>query len=228
MSILKISILFNYAAFAIGCTQYKYFTKEIKTIFYFVSLGVITETYTKLHQFYWMKNTMPIGHFYYPASTLILGLFYLQVLRNFLKPVYILIILVAFIAYSIINSIFIQGLFEYASLVASVSALIVFVFSVTLFAKIMVDAKITKLSAEPLVWINSVLLIYYAGNFFYYTLFNLRILASMEIALLAVKFFGVLNLILYLVIIISFLMTNKKTVIHFQNLRISNLVNRVK
>lgn len=212
MSILKISILFNYAAFIIGCIQFKYFTKEIKSFFYFVVFGVITETYTKFHQFYWMKNTMPIGHFYYPVSTLILGLFYLRVLRNFISPVYILTILVAFTAYSIINTIFIQGFFEFASTVASIGALIIFLFSVAFFTKIMVEAKITKLSAEPLVWINSVLLFYYAGNFFYYTLYNLRMLASMEIAMIAVRLFGVINLVLYVVISISFLIVNKKPV----------------
>lgn len=217
MWILKISILLNYATFIVGCIQFKYFTKEIKTIFYFVAFGVLTETYTKFHQFYWMKNTMPIGHFYYPASTLILGLFYLQVLRNFIKPVYVLAILIAFLSYSIINTIFIQGFFEYASLVASIGALIIFLFSVAFFTKIMVDAKITKLSSEPLVWINSVLLFYFAGNFFYYTLYNLRMLASMEIAILAIRLFGVLNLVLYIIITISFLMTNKKSVKHLKN-----------
>lgn len=212
MWILKFSILVNFAAFIVGCFQYKYFTKEIKTIFYFVALGVLTEIYTKFHQAYLTKITAPIGHFYYPAATLILGLFYLQVLRNFIKPVYILTILISFITYSIINSIFIQSLFEFASLVASIEALIVFLFSVAFFTKIMVEAKIAKLYSEPLVWINSALLFYYAGNFFYYSFFNLRLLASKEIALLAIKFFGFLNLVLYLVISVSFLMVNKKPV----------------
>lgn len=212
MWILKFSILVNFAAFIVGCFRYKYFTKEIKIIFYFVAFGVLTEIYTKFHQIYITKITAPIGHFYYPASTLILGWFYLQVLRNFVKPVYILAILFIFITYSIINSIFIQGLFEFASLVASIEALIVFLFSVAFFTKVMVEAKITKLVSEPLVWINSALLFYYAGNFFYYSFFNLRLLASKEIALLAIKFFGFLNLVLYLVISIGFLMVNKKPV----------------
>jgi len=210
MWILKFSILFNFSTFIVGCIQYKYFSKELKTIFYFVALGVLTETYTRFHQLYLMKITTPIGHFYYPVATLILGLFYLQVLRDFIRPIYILTILIAFETYSIFNTLFIQGLFEYASLVASIGALIVFLFSVAYFTKIMVEAKITKLSSEPLVWVNSAILIYFAGNFFYYTLFNLRLLASMEIALLAIKFFGVLNLILYLIIAISFLIVNNK------------------
>jgi hypothetical protein len=81
----------------------------------------------------------------------------------------------------------------------------------------MVEAKITKLSSEPLVWINSAILIYYAGNFFYHTLFNLRLLASMEIALVAIKLFGILNLILYLIITIGFLIINKKPAKQKQN-----------
>ena len=217
MWILKISTFLNYTAFIIGCFQYKYFTKEIRAFFYFVVFGVVTETYTRFHQYFWMKNTMPIGHFYFPVSTLILGLFYLQLLRDFIKPFYIKTILFTFIVYSIINSLFIQGLFEYASLVASIGALIIFLFSVVFFTKIMVEAKIIKLSAEPLVWINSVLLFYYAGNFFYYTLYNLRMLASMDIAIIAVKLFGVINLILYVVISISFLMVNKKTIKPLKN-----------
>ena len=208
MWILKFSILFNFSTFIIGCIQYKYFSKELKTIFYFVALGVLTETYTRLHQLYLMQSTMPIGHFYFPAAILILGVFYLQVLRNFIRPIYILTIIIAFVAYSIFNTLFIQGLFEYASLVASIGALIIFLFSVAYFTKIMIEAKISKLSSEPLVWVNSALLFYYAGNFFYYTLFNLRLLASREIALFAIKLFGVLNLIFYLIIAISFLIAN--------------------
>jgi hypothetical protein len=210
MWLLKVSILFNYLAFIVGLIKYKYFSKELKTIFFFVTLGVVTETYTKLHVHFWMKNTMPIGHFYFPAAILILGLFYLRVLRNFIRPIYILTIIITFESYSIINSLFIQGLFEFASLVASVGALIIFLFSVAFFTKIMVEAKITKLSSEPLIWLNSVLLIYFAGNFFYYTLYNLRLLASMEVALLAIKLFGILNLMLYLIITISFLLVIKK------------------
>lgn len=210
MWILKLSILFNFLTFIVGCIQYKYFSKELKTIFYFVALGVLTETYTIFHQFYLMKITMPIGHFYFPAAILILGLFYLQVLRNFIKPIYILTIIIAYVAYSIFNTLFIQGLFEYASLVASIGALIIFLFSVIYFTKIMVEAKITKLSSEPLVWVNSALLFYYAGNFFYHMLFNLRLLASREIAVLAIKFFVVLNLLLYMIIAISFLIANNK------------------
>jgi hypothetical protein len=217
MLIAKVSILFTYIAFIVGCIKYKYFSKELKIIFYFVALGAITEIYTSVQMHFWMKNTRPIGHFYYPASLLILGLFYLQVLRNFIRPVYILTIIIAFLAYSIINTIFIQGLFEYASLVAAIGGLIVFLFSVAFFTKIMIEAKIAKLSTEPLIWINSGLLFYYAGNFFYHMLFNLRLLASMEVTMISIELFVVLNLMFYLIITIGFLMVNKKTVKQKQN-----------
>jgi len=217
MLFAKICVSFTYLAFIVGCIKYKYFSKELKIIFYFVTLGAVTEIYTLVQMHFWMKNTMPIGHFYFPAAILILGLFYLRVLRNFIRPFYILTILIAFLLYSIINSLFIQGLFEYASLVGAIGGLVVFLFSVAFFTKIMIEAKITKLSTEPLVWINSGLLIYYTGNFFYFMMFNLRLLASMEVAVIAAYLFSFLNLMFYLIITISFLMVNKKTVKQKQN-----------
>jgi len=205
MFIIKIAALTNVIAFIIGIVYYKTFPKEIKTIFYFVAFGVITELYIKLHQNYIMKNTMPIGHFYFPIAFLILAIFYVQVLKDFIKPVYLYTIIILFETYCLINSLFIQSLFEYTSIEGAVGAMIIFLFSVAWFTKIMVEAKIVKLAREPLVWINSAILIYYTGNFFYHSLYNLRIKASIEVAVLAIKMFSVLNLVFYLIIAVGFL-----------------------
>jgi hypothetical protein len=205
MWIFKIVTLTNFIAFIIGLIYFKRFSSELKTLFYFVAFGVLTETYTKLHSHFIMKNTMPIGHFYFPMAFIILGIFYMQVLKDFIKPAYILIVTTAFVTYSIINTLFIQSLHEYANIVGSIGALIIFLFAVAYFTKVMVEAKITKLSHEPLIWINTAILIYYTGNFFYHSLYNLRLQASLEMAILAVKVFAVFNILFYLIIGIGFL-----------------------
>ena len=205
MWIVKINAVTNVIAFIIGIYQYKYFTKELRIIFYFVAFGVLTEIYSKFHVHFIMKNTMPIGHFYFPIAFLILSLFFMQVLKDFIKPKYILIIIFVFELYCVINSLFIQNLFDYPSLEGSIGAMILFLFSVALFTKVMIEAKITKLAAEPIVWINTGILIYYTGNFFYHSLFNLRLSASMEISILAIKLFSGLNLLFYLIVAIGFL-----------------------
>ncbi len=205
MWIVKINAVTNVIAFIIGIYQYRYFTKELKIIFYFVAFGVLTEIYSKFHHYFIMKNTMPIGHFYFPVAFFILSLFFIQVLKDFIKPRYLLIIIIAFELYGVINTLFIQSLYDYPSLVGSIGAMILFLFSVALFTKVMLEAKITKLSAEPIIWINTGILIYYTGNFFYHSLFNLRLSASMEISILAIKLFSGLNLLFYLIVAIGFL-----------------------
>lgn len=210
MWIFKIVTFTNYVAFIVGLIQFKYFSKELKTIFYFVAFGAITEIYTQLHIYFIMKNTMPVGHFYFPIAFVILGMFYIQVLKNFVKPIYILLLIIAFVSYSIINTLFIQNLYEYANIVSSIGALIIFLLSVTFFTKVMVEAKITKLSQEPLIWINIAILIYYTGNFFHHSLYNLRLNASIDVAILAAKLFSVLNILFYLIIAIGFLKVKKQ------------------
>lgn len=209
MWLFKLVSVTNFIAFIVGLIYYKRFSPELKTVFYFVVFGVLTESYTRFHLHFIMKNTMPIGHFYFPVAFLIMGLFYMQVLKDFIKPKYILTPIILFVTYCLINTLFIQSLFEYASLVGSIGAMILFLFSVAFFTKVMVEAKILKLSEEPLIWINTAVLIYYAANFFYHSLFNVRLNASLEIALLSVKIFTALNILFYLIIIIGFLKTKK-------------------
>lgn len=205
MFIFKITALTNVIAFVIGIFYYKFFPKEIKTIFYFVAFGVLTQSYIKLHHSFIMKNTMPVGHFYFPIAFLILAIFYVQVLKDFIKPVYLYIIIITYETYCLINSLFIQSLFEYASIEGAVGAIIIFLFSIAWFTKIMIEAKIDKLSNEPLVWINSAILIYYTGSFFYQSLYNLIVNASLDVAILVAKMFVVLNLFFYFIIAIGFL-----------------------
>ena len=206
---IKFNWLTNLIAFIIGLILYKRFPKEIKTVFYFVAFGALTEIYYRVHMHFIIKNGMPIGHFYFPVAIFIAGMFYKQILNDFVKPKFVVGILIIYEIYCIINPIFIQGLFEYASVTGSVGALIIFLFSVVFFVKVMVDANIKKLSAEPLIWINTAFLIYYTFGFFYHSLYNLRATASLEVALFAIKFFAILNLSFYLTISIAFILSAK-------------------
>lgn len=209
LQFVKFSILFTYVAFFVGIIRYKYFSKELKTFFYFVAFGVFTEIYTKFHQHFIMNYTMPIGHFYFPIAFLILTIFYYQLLNKFIKPIYFFIVIAVYEVYCIINPIFIQSLLEYSSLVGAIGALLVFIFSVVYFIKIMSEAKIEKLSREPLIWINTAVLVYYSFNFLYFSMYNLRIIASMEMAKMVTVFFGVFNLLFYSIITVGFVITKR-------------------
>jgi len=209
MLILKINVLTNLLAFIIGIFLYKSFSKEIKIVFYFVIFGLLIEILARLYLYFITKNAMPFGHFYFPIAFLILSLFYSQILKDFIKPVYIISMIVFYETYCVINSLFIQSFFEYPSIEGAVGAIIIFLFSIVYFTKVMIEGKIVKLAEEPLIWINSAILMYYTGSFFYHALYNLRISASLDIAILALKMFSVLNILFYLIIAIGFLKVKK-------------------
>lgn len=209
MIIFKINALTNLIAFIVGLIYYKYFSKEIKVVFLFVTFGVFTEVFTKIYKHFWMQNTGPIAHFYFSGAFFIMGMFFLMTLKDFIKPVYILSLIILFEVFSLINVLFIQDLFKFPSLTGSIGAMILFLLSVAFFTKVMTEAKILKLSEEPLIWINSAVLIYYTGNFIFYALLNYADNYSREFALLTAKFFSYVNLLFYLLITIGFLKVKK-------------------
>ena len=194
MFIFKINALTNLLAFIVGFIYFKYFSKEIKIVFYFVAFGIATEIFTRFYKHFWMQNTGPIGHFYFPVAFFIMGIFFLTTLKGFIRPAYILTLIISFEILSLINVVFIQDLYEFPSLTGSIGAMILFLFSVAFFTKVMTEAKILKLSQEPLIWINSAVLIYYTGNFIFYALLNYANNHSREFALLTLMFFSYVNL----------------------------------
>jgi hypothetical protein len=208
--LVKLNSSTNFLAFFIGIALYRRFPREIKTLFYYVALGAVTDALSLLFVKYVMKSSMPFGHFYFPVAFFLVGWFYIQIFKGFIKPVYIIVIIIIYDIYSIINSLFIQSIFEYASLVGAIGAMLIFLFSVTYFIKVMVEGNIVKLAREPLIWINTAFLVYYAINFFYHSLYNLRLSASIDVAWMAVRFFSSLNLLFYLTIAIVFLFYGTK------------------
>lgn len=81
------------------------------------------------------------------------------------------------------------------------------IFTILYFARVMIEAKIRKLSAEPLIWINTALLIWYASSFFYFITFNVLLTYSREFLGLTVTYYGLSNLILYALVSIGFMKT---------------------
>lgn len=204
------TMLTNVIAFVLGIFLYKKFPSEIKVIYYFVILGVITEIYNKIHIHFIMKNSMPVGHFYFPIVIIILGIFYIRLLKGFIKPKWIVAIISVYIIYSIINTAFIQGLFQYASVTAALGSLILFLFSISYFIKVMVEAKIKTLRTSPLIWINTAVLIYYSVSFFYHSFYNILYKSSLDAMYVAVNVFSLFNLLFYLIIIVGFILSARE------------------
>lgn len=189
-----------------GIYAFRYLDKKLKLLFYYAIAGFCTELLIWLLLKAGVKNNTPGLHFYIMFEVAIWALFYAEYLKGFVHRKYILAVVVLFEFYCIVNFIFIQDLKSYP-FTRTVEDLLMILFAVLLFLKIMVEAKIEKLTQSPLIWINTVVLLYFAGNFFYNIVFvHLLVVDRIFLLSTAVYIFGFFNFLYYAGIATGFLL----------------------
>ncbi len=146
---------------------------------------------------------MPLGHLYISISFIFLALFYMHELKGLINKKIILAIIILFELFCLTNVILFQSYLSYPSVPGALSALILVTFAVFLFASILREGKIKKLSDSSLIWINSAVLLYFSGNFFFYTLYNFILNYSSEFLFRVLDFFRILNAVFYILIAIG-------------------------
>lgn len=208
-------IYFNWISilipFIVGLFVFGDFDKNLKIIFIFVCFGTLNEVVTRLLiGLTEVHNTMPLLHLYGIVSFVLLFVFYYDIIGNYINPRVFIILSLLFAVCWIVNSIFIQSIYEFPAMLSSLGDILIILLSIIYFYKIMLEAKIIKLAGEPLIWINAAILIYYAGNLFFYVLFNLILEYSREFSKITVIYFSVLNTLFYLLIAIGFSKVKQK------------------
>ncbi len=196
--------------FFIGIYRYRQFNKNLRFVFYFVIFGTITEIVTRIIIYSGATNTLPVTHFYLMIEFLILGLFYTHVLQDIIRKRVMLGIIILFEIYCLINTLFLQSIFEYPSIPQSVSKLLLVGFSILFFYKTMIETSVPNLWKEPLIFINIAILVYYSGNLFYSLLFNLILEYSREFSKITQYYFAGLMTLFYILIAIGFWKANKQ------------------
>ena len=189
--------------FIVGCVNYKYLGK-LRYLFYFVTYGVANEIAGRVLLGLGAQNTQPKSHLYTLVAFALLCLFYQKVFDNFISKKWFYRLIIFFLVFYTINLLYFETIFEYPSIPSSILAIVIVTFSILYYYKVMVDAKIEELSKEPMVWINTGILIYYTGNLFRYILFNLFLDYSEEFLRSIGVYFFILNGLFYVLIAIGF------------------------
>ena len=74
----------------------------------------------------------------------------------------------------------------------------------------MVEAKIKSISQEPMIWINTAVLLYFSGNLFFNILFSIILETSRDFSKFTTYFIVWLTAAFYLLIAIAFWKAGKK------------------
>lgn len=188
----------------VGLVHYKKLTRSHRFLYWFIVVGTLTELANKtLKELFVIKNNMPLGHLYISISFIFLALFYLHELKSFIDKKIIVAAIIIYELFCLHNVIFFQSHLAFPSIPGAISSLLLITFAIFLFANIMREGKIQVLTDSSLIWINSAVILYYSGNFFYYTLFNLILNYSREFLDRTFIFFAILNSIFYIFIAIG-------------------------
>ncbi len=199
-----LSFILPFLAVIAGIYSLRFLTKETRFIFFFVCFGLLTELLLLVASELGVKDNRPALHFYVMIEFLLIGLFYAFRFRDFLIKNTVRAVIIGFESYAFINILFIQGLHVYP-VTRSVEGLLMVLFSLFLFYKIMTEVKIRHLFKAPEIWINSAVLFYFAGNFFFNILYSIMLENSVQFLKLVIAWFYTgLNTVFYLMIAIGF------------------------
>jgi hypothetical protein len=191
--------------FVVGLIHYDKLTRSHRFLYGFIVVGTLTELVNKtLKGMFVISNNMPLGHIYISLSFIFLALFYLYELKNFIDKKIIVAVIILYELFCLHNVIFFQSHLAFPSIPGAISSLLLVTFAILLFANIMKEGKIQVLTDSSIIWINSAVLLYFSGNFFYYTLFNFMLNYSREFLNRTFIFFAILNSIFYILIAIGF------------------------
>lgn len=115
--------------------------------------------------FQWLltTNNNYIYHIYPIAEFLLLGFLYMKHLNGLIKPIYMQSLMIAFLMFALVNTLFFQGLKEFNSNVTFVESLLLIVFAMVYFYKLLRDLEHRRLQRVPMFWINMSVLTYFSG-----------------------------------------------------------------
>lgn len=157
----------------IGLVRYKYLKNELIIIWYFILLGTFFEILSRSLIYFKVQNTLPALHLYTILEFIVIGLFYRKFFGTFFNQKSITFIIIGFTVLAIINGIFIQGIFNFNTYASGLESIIIIGLALLCFYKMLIELDTRDPTKQPIFWINSGFLFYFAGNLFIYILSNL-------------------------------------------------------
>lgn len=194
-----------------GVLFYKYLNKALKVVFAFVCLAVVTEFSAQIIIHLFKGTTIWQTHFYVMFEFFLWALFFWYLMESFVNKKLYWLVVIIFEIYCIMNIIFIQDLNKYTS-TRAVESILMMLLSIITFYRIMIEGKIEKLVREPVIWINSAVLLYSSSSIFFHLVFNVLLVKNVEFLKKSGYVFMAVNAIFYALLSFSFYLQKLKAV----------------
>ncbi|OJJ18600.1 hypothetical protein BKI52_23600 [marine bacterium AO1-C] len=143
----------------------------LKYLSYLLWVATVVEISAYILGTYKIPN-LPLLHIYVIIEFALLAWMYQLYLYRFYPKYLIPIVIVGFTLLSILNSIFIQTIYTFNTYARALENLLLIVFALSFFYKLLKELKIKYLEKKPIFWINTGILIYFSGSLFIFIFSN--------------------------------------------------------
>lgn len=138
----------------------------------FVGLAVLGEILSIITSVVLHIKNLYILHIYTIIEFNIIALFYSRFFNGFYARWLVPAMMVSFTTLAILNTIFLQHLSDSNAYVRGLESLLIIALALLCFYKILSELLTKRLEKDPVFWINTGFLLYFAGNLFLFILSN--------------------------------------------------------
>ncbi|WP_045114865.1 hypothetical protein [Microscilla marina] len=168
-------------------------TLPLKILSILLWVGVLVEIVARTLAIYKLPN-LPALHVYVVIEFALLAWMYQLYLHKTYARYVIPVIIIAFTIFSIINSLFIQSIYTFNTYSRPISNLLLIIFALSYFYKMLRELKVRYLEKAPMFWVNTGILIYFSGSLFLF-IFSNYIVSDKGLLLLMWNIHSFLNII---------------------------------
>jgi len=172
----------NIIPVCIGGFGYKKLSPALRYIF-FLALGSFV--LDAIGRTLWInsRSNLFIGHFHTLVEFLLLANAFRIALNGFVSNKVMQFIMLGFAILAVLNTIFVQTLEFNNSYIKLFESLLFISFSLLYFYRLGKEMKIANLEMDPMFWISTGVLIYFAGSFFIFLYANFILLYTQELGI---------------------------------------------
>ncbi|MDJ1485702.1 hypothetical protein QNI19_35065 [Cytophagaceae bacterium DM2B3-1] len=197
------------ACILIAILRFRTLQFEQKIVFYLLSITLPVELVSvwlwKVH-----INNNFIFHFYTVAEFLLLAIIYRKHLNTLIKSVHVLAVMIAFVLFAVINTVFFQSLKQFNSHTIFVECILLIVLAILYFYKELRDLENRHLERVPMFWINASVITYFSGSLVLFYVANDLISESMKTKGVIWGTHALFNIVHYVLYAIALLIRNQE------------------
>lgn len=193
---------FLVVSLAVAVWRYRYLTKELAYVGAFLALSLSGEVISTILSQRGIPNLFLL-HFYTMLEFALIGLFYHRYFRGFYPPWLVPGMIVIFVAFAIINMVYLQHLTEFNTYARGLEGLLTIVLTLMCFYKMLTELEAKSPDQHPVFWINTGYLFYFAGSLFLFILSNVVLKENESLNFMTWGFHACLLALLHLFIAIG-------------------------